>query len=254
VSLARQVCSAGTADAEDTKFLIDLLLRSGYLREAQEQLRRLESAINDDLDLIFMMVRVSLLLKDLEAAERWTELLKQKNAGAHYFVRLGQLHETARQSAKAAQLYGQALESGFYPEALVGLGRLEAEAQNKESARKHLLEALDVDRPLAEKAVGPLPLFHPILGQLLALQPPIPNCRAWVITLNDGAAPRGLEHKSLLIYAPDRQHAERSLYTIFTAMQPKTPPPPPSSVGWAEGRREQQPEGPVLAGVQCVLN
>src|ERR1041385_8244972 len=111
-----------------------------------------------------MMVRVSLLLKDMAAAEQWTELLQQKKPGAHYFVRLGELHETARQNAKAVALYGQALESGFYPEALVGLGRLEAEAQNKERARTHLLAALDVDRPLAEKAVGPLPLFHPILG------------------------------------------------------------------------------------------
>jgi Zn-dependent protease with chaperone function/tetratricopeptide (TPR) repeat protein len=254
VSLARQVCSASTPDTERTKFLIDLLLGAGYLAEAREQLRRLESSISDDAELILMMARVSLLLKDLAAAEQWTQLLKEKNAGAHFFVRLGQLHETARQNAKAVELYGQALENGFYPEALVGLGRLEAEAQNKEQARKHLLAALDVDRPLPEKAAGPLPLFHPVLRQLLALHPPVSNCRAWVATLNGGVAPRGLEHKSLLIFAPDRQQAEASLYTIFTAMQPKTPPPPPACVGWVEGRREQQPDGPVLAGVQCVLN
>jgi Zn-dependent protease with chaperone function len=254
VSLGRQVCTSSPGSIEQTKFLIELLVRSGYLREAQKQLGCLESSINDDPDLIFMMVRISLLLRDLAASERWTELLKQKKPGAHYFVRLGQVYEVAREHTTAAEFYREALGNGFYPEALVGLGRLEALAQNKALARKHLLEALAVDRPLADKAVAPLPLLHAILSQLLALQQPTPNCRAWVATLNGGTAPRGLEHKSLLIYARDRVQAEQSLYTIFRAMQPKAPPPVPGSVGWMEGGPEQQPDGPVLAGVQGVLN
>jgi tetratricopeptide (TPR) repeat protein len=252
--LAREACSRPEMHVEHSKFLLDLLFQAGYLREAREQLARLKSSIDDDVDLILMMVRLNLMSKNLAAAGQWTETLKHKGPAPHLTLRLAYLYEVARQREKAAAYYQEALTNGFYPEGLIGLARLETQTQNKEQARLHLLSALNTERTLGEKAIGPLPLFHQILGQLAALEAPVPECRAWVATLNGGKSPPGLEKKSLLIYAVTRQQAEASLNKLFAAMQPTTPPPPPTAIGWTDARKELQPDGPVFPGVQGVMN
>jgi tetratricopeptide (TPR) repeat protein len=180
--------------------------------------------------------------------------MRKKQPSAHLFVRLGQFYEVARQHQKAANFYNEALTAGFYPESLLGLARIEAHAKNKEQAKKHLIAALDTARPLGQKAVGPLPLFHRIAGQLLALEDPVANCRAWVASLNGGKSPPGLANKSLLIYAPGRVQAEQFLNEIVGAMQPGIPPIAPANIGWKELEKEKQPDGPVRPGIQAVLN
>jgi len=200
------------------------------------------------------MVRLNLLLRNFAAADKWTERLREKKAGAQFFVWLGRHHEIARQNQKAADFYNEALAAGFYPESLLGLARLEALQRNKEQARKHLIAALNTDRELGEKAVGPLPLFHQITGQMLSLEEPVPNCRAWVASLNGGKSPPGLANKSVLIYASGRPQAEQFLNELISAMQPGTPPVVTSNLGWREAEKEKQPDGPVRAGIQCVLN
>ena len=136
----------------------------------------------------------------------------------------------------------------------MGLARLEAQAQNKEHARQHLAAALNVGQPLGEKAVGPLPLLHEILDLSLALDEPVTDCRAWTAHLNGGKSPPGLENKSILIYARSSQEAEEMLQTLFAKMQPGVPPIPNSNIGWAQASKEKQPDGPVRAGIQAILN
>ena len=252
--LAREACSSPEVHIEHSKFLLDLLFQAGYLREAQEHLARLKSSIDDDVDLILMMVRLNLMCKNLAAAEQWTDTLKQKGPAAHLTLRLAYFYEVARQRDKSAVYYQEALANGFYPEGLVGLARLAFQAQNKEQARLHLLSALNTEKTLGDKAMGPLPLLGQILGQLAALEAPVPECRAWVVKLNAGKSPPGLEKKSLLVYAVTRQQAEQSLARLFAAMQPSAPPPLPSTVGWSEARKELQPDGPVLPGVQGIMD
>lgn len=251
---ARQACEPQPVNNEHAKFLIDLLLQAGYLREAEERLKALEAHTEADVEIMVEMVRLSLLQRNFAVAEEWSEKVKKKQLDAHFLVRLGQFHEVARQNERAASLYHEALTAGFYPESLLGLARLETHAKNKEQARKHLLAALDTERPLGEKAVGPLPLFHRITGQLVSLEEPLPNCRAWIASMNGGKSPPGLANKSLLIYAAERQQAERFLNDLFQAMQPGTPPIPISQIGWKEAEKEKQPDGPVRPGIQGVLN
>jgi tetratricopeptide (TPR) repeat protein len=190
-----------------------------------------------------------LLQRNFAVADSWSERIRAKQPGPHLFVRLGQFHEVARQNQKAANFYNEALAAGFYPEGLLGLARLEAHAKNKEQAKRHLMAALDAARPLGQKAVGPLPLFHRITGQLLSLEDPVPNCRAWVASMNGGKSPPGLANKSILIYAPGRHQAEQFLNEIVGAMEPGTPPIAAANIGWREAEKEKQPDGPVRPGV-----
>lgn len=252
--LARDVCTPSPANCEHAKFLVDLLLRAGYFREAQQHLLPLESQADGDVEVVMLMVRLNLLLRNFGAADEWTARLKKQHPGADSFVRLGRVYEIARQVEKAAAFYQQALAGGFYPEGLMGLARLEAQARNREQARKYLIEALNTERELGEKALGPVPLLNVILSQLLALEDPVPDCRGWRATLNGGHAPPGLANKQILIYAPSRERAEQSLQDLFHAMQPGIPPIPMSSIGWVEVRKEQQPDGPARAGVQGIVN
>jgi hypothetical protein len=252
--LAREVCQTEPVELEHRKFLVDLLLRAGYLREAKQHLIRVESAAAQDPELLLMQVKVNLLLGNYEAAESWTESLKKQAASAHWFVSLGHANELARQDVKAVAYYDQALSRGFYPEALMGLARVEARARNKDKARAHLMSALNTERTLGEKAAGPLPLFHHILSQMLSLEDPVPACRAWVASLNGSKSPPGLLNRALMVHAQSRQEAEGALGRLFSAMQPSIPPLATSSIGWAEAPAEEQPDGPVRPGVQGVVS
>jgi len=251
---ARQACELRPHHKEQARFLVDLLLQAGYLREAREWLKQVEPGAQDDVEVMLSIVRLNLLQRNFIAADEWSGQMRAKQPSPHLFVRLGQSYEVARQYQKAANFYNEALAAGFYPESLLGLGRIEAHAKNKEQAKKHLMAALDTARPLGQKAVGPLPLFHRIAGQLLALEDPVANCRAWVASLNGGKSPPGLANKSLLIYAPGRSQAEQFLNEIVCAMQPGMPPIMPANIGWKEAEKEKQPDGPVRPGIQAVLN
>jgi len=250
---ARSACASGSACKEQEKLLIDLLLQAGYLREAQERLHKLEKETKKDGELMFSMVRLNLLLRNLVAAAEWTELLKS-SADAHTLVRLGQIHEVARQHEKAFVFYREALAAAHYPEALLGLARLDAECNKRVQSKRHVLAALDITRQVGKKGVGTLPLFGRILGQLLSLEDPVPNCRAWIAKLNGNTSPAVLANTSFMIYSPGRQEAEQSLRTLLDAMQPGLPPVLPTTISWREAPKEQQPDSPVRPGVQAVLS
>jgi tetratricopeptide (TPR) repeat protein len=254
--LAHQACAAGPANKEHVKVLVDLLLQAGYLREAQQKLEKLREFADDDVEIMMQFMRLDLLLRQFVAADQWVERIQRKQPGGFNWVTLGKFHEMARENVRAAAFYEGALAKGFYPEALLGLARLEAQARNKEAARKHLLAALDTSRELGEKAVGPLPLFHQINQQLLFLEEPVPGCRAWTAKfgLIGGKPPFGLENKAILVFAPTRQQAEDSFFALFGAMQPDRPPIDRATIGWSEARRDQQPDGPVRVGVQGISN
>jgi hypothetical protein len=121
-------------------------------------------------------------------------------------------------------------------------------------AKRHVLAALDITRQVGKKGIGALPLFGQILGQLVSLEVPIPNCRAWIAKLNGNTSPSVLADTSFMIYSPSRQEAEQSLRTLLDAMQPGQPPALPTTISWSEAPKEQQPDAPVRPGVQGVLN
>ncbi len=251
---AREACDLTPEDDESVKLFISLLLEGGYFREAQERLTSLGDRANEDVDLIFAHVRVQLIQQNVEQANAWAEHLKQKAPNAQMMVRLGETYEEARQHEHAIGCYNHALEKGFYPEAYVGLGRLEAHRQNHPLARTYFLSALEMNRPLGEKATGPLGVFHEVVGRLTMLHDPVLNCRAWVVSLTGAATPTELAHQSFLVYAHNQETAESHFVSLTAALRKGLPPLMPGSVVWREATKQHQPEGPVRPGVQGLLN
>ena len=250
IASAREAYTLEPANLEYTKLLIDLLLQGGFLREASDHLNRLVNEAVNDTELMLAIVKLSLLQHNETNADAWIELIRQTPDGPHKFVTLGETCEGTRHDEKAAQYFQEALAAGHYPEALLGLGRLEAHRQNKEQAGTYFLAALDLLRPLGENSVGPIPLVGPILQQLKQLQEPILNCRAWIAALPRDIKPTALAGVSFLVYAPSNEEAKKSLDTVLGAMQPELPLP---SLRWSTAPAVQQPDGPVFPGIQAVL-
>jgi Zn-dependent protease with chaperone function/tetratricopeptide (TPR) repeat protein len=250
---AREACALVPQDEEAAKLFINLLLEGGYFREAQERLMAFGDRVETDTDLIFAQVRVLLIQQKLDLANDWAERLKQQAANAQIIVQLGETYEEARQHDHAVGCYNRALEAGYYPEAFVGLGRVESHRQNHLVAQAHFLSALELNRPLGEKATGPLNVFHEVVERLASLQDPSLNCRAWVVSLTGSATPAGLANQSFLVYAAEQKQAEKHFETILGAMRKGLPPFLPGTVNWSEAVQQLQPDGPVRPGVQRAL-
>jgi tetratricopeptide (TPR) repeat protein len=223
------------------------------LREANERLAPWRSEIRNDQEFTLSAIRLHLLLREFQQAAEWTEAYTA-SAPTHMLVRLGLTYEMARQGTKAAEYYHQALAAGHYPEALLGLARLDAERGDKEQARRHVLAALNLKCALAEKATGPLPLFQSVLRQLLNLEEPALNCQAWIASMSRQTLPAAAANKSFLVYAPAGQEPAKWLQDILQAMQADTTSPLATTAVWRRAPKEQQPFGPVRPGVQGVFD
>jgi tetratricopeptide (TPR) repeat protein len=250
---ARQLCIPVAKNKEYAKLLIELQLDGGYLREAQQRLTGLESQAPGDSELMLALARVSLMLGEVEKARKWVAMLEMDSQSALTLVQLGGMYESARKDDDAAEFYHKALTAGFYPEACLGLARLEMLRQDKEKARGLLLQALDLVRPVGEGSAGPIPHFHQVTRQLLALEEPILNCRAWVARFGTGNVPKALASQSFLIYAPSQADAGKFVLTILGALHPGTPPVLTSAISWRLAPAHQQPDGPARPGIQAVF-
>jgi tetratricopeptide (TPR) repeat protein len=247
---ARHACEADPASLEKAKFLIARWLDGGYAREAQRKLQQFQSDLETDTDLMVSMAQLQLLLHNVAGAAQWTERAKQAKAPAQTFVRLGRIHETARLPDQAANLYQEALSGGHYPEAHLGLGRLEAERNNRAEARKHLLAALNVESPVGKSGANTWQLLQPTLTQLNGLEDPIPGCRAWIAKVPPNALPAAVAGQQFMVYATELSGAQQYLQSMFLAFQPGKPPVILSPNTFRPAPRPIQPEGPVCPGVQ----
>ena len=249
VDSARQACELRPDDVAHAKLLIDLLLRGGFLKEASQRLHTLSTELATDTELMFAVLKANLLLRAWPTAEEWSSLIQESSVGPATILQLGHVHEEARQDEKAEKYFRQALEMGHYPEALVGLGRLEINRQNRSLAETHLLAALDLQRTPGENSVGAIPLVASILEKLAWLREPILGCRAWIAALPEEAPPSPFAGVSFLVHAPDASEAQRLLENVLEAMRPGTPLP---VIRWNPAPKPQQPDGPVSPGVHVL--
>ena len=247
---ARLACDACPASTARQKFLIARLLDGGFTQEARERMQRLGGELQTDPELMLARTQYELLQRHFGEADQWMARLKQAGCAGQMLVRLARLYETARSADQAAGLYGEALAIGHYPEAHLGLGRIEAGRNHKEEARGHLRAALNVDRPVGQDGVTTWQILGPIFTQMLCLQEPVPNCRAWIVAFPANGHPAPLANQSFTIYAADLREAQDYFLAILGAFQPEKPPEilPPGN--WRPAPRPLQPVGPVRPGVQ----
>ena len=247
---ARRACEADPASRQKAIFLIARLLDGGFTREAQEKIEQLRAYLDSDHELMFCMAQLNLLQGHSNDANHWTDRIKQGGAKPQMLIRLGKIHESARQKDQAAALYHEALAMDHFPEAHLGLGRLHTERNNKAEARKHILAALDVDRQLGKDGVNTWQVLQPILNQMLWLHDPVPSCRAWIVELPAKAQPAALAGQSFMVYAPELSQAQEYFQTMVNAFQPNKPPITLPQNIWTTAPRPLQPDGPVRPGVQ----
>jgi Zn-dependent protease with chaperone function/tetratricopeptide (TPR) repeat protein len=246
---SRAACTPGPPNKEYAKQLIALLLNCGFLREAKERLDTLKPEWSIDTELMFSVLKLQLLSRKFDDAAEWARLFKQQSKQSYGLVRLGAVYEGARRTETAREYYNDALAVAHFPEALLGLARIEAERKNNALAETHLLAALDIKKTVGPGGAGPIHVMHQTFSQLLALQEPILNCQAWIASLNGGVGPAPLLHHSFMIFALSREDAQNRLMRLFAAMQPGLPPVDPSRIGWRQAPKEQQPDGPAVPGI-----
>jgi tetratricopeptide (TPR) repeat protein len=196
------------------------------------------------------MAQFHLLKRNVAEADKWTARLKESGASAQKLIQVAKLYESARLPDQAAALYGQALSTDHYPEAHLGLARVETERNNKVEARNHILAALNVDRPVGKEGATAWQIFHPIVTQMLWLQQPIVSCQAWMVAFPGNSQPAALAGQTLMVYAGDQQQAQEHLRTVLNALQPDKPPVALNANHWKLAPRPMQPDGPVRPGVQ----
>jgi heat shock protein HtpX len=250
IANARRACELHPKSSEMLKFLIARLLDAGFTREAQEQMRRMSLDMEKDPEVMLSMAQFHLLRHNPAEADNWIARLKASGEAPHRLLRAARYYENARLAEKAAALYQETLATGHYPEAHLGLGRVEAARKNKEDARKHILAALNVDRPVGKGGTATWQIFHPILAQMLGLQEPIAECQAWLCAFPAKSQPAALAGQSLIVYASDQRQAQEHLQTVINALQPEKPPMILHANCWRIAPRQMQPDGPVRPGVQ----
>ena len=123
--------------------------------------------------LVMLAVRINLSLRNFAGAQAWSQTLIRESAPAYMIVQLAAFYELAGLLDQAGSYYSEALRQGHFPDACLGLARVEAGRNNISAARRHALNALTFLKPLGKFATPPIALLRPILAQLAILEPPV---------------------------------------------------------------------------------
>jgi tetratricopeptide (TPR) repeat protein len=228
--------------------LARILLASGRAREALKELEAGESEASGDFHAMLAGVSANLLLGHPEEAERRAALLEQAHPGTRTLLGLARAYGEAGLPDQAYRLFEQVGASGFYPEACVGLARIEYERQEFDPARAHLLAALDLTREREAGVPGPLELLEAVAQGLTAMNEPVEGCQAWSATLELSLPGANARLLSLLVCAPTLEAAGEQVRQIYRALHPDRELAD-AAVTWKPVEAEQQPEGPVAPGI-----
>jgi Zn-dependent protease with chaperone function/tetratricopeptide (TPR) repeat protein len=232
------------------ELLVDLLIRSGRLAEAETVLATAGPAAETDTGLMQSYVWLSLLKRDFARADEGTTRLRARDIRGDCYVALGQMHETARCDDQAAIFYAEALTHGFYPVAELGLARLAFHRKDKVQARQRALAALDTTRTVAKKAVSPAGIFGAVVQLLWQLEAVTADAQAWICVLDPHRDLGPLNRHVLLTFARDESSARAYVLEIVRALRPSDPPPLPNVVQIQKAPKDRQPVGAVRCGVQ----
>ncbi|MEP6663057.1 MAG: M48 family metalloprotease, partial [Verrucomicrobiota bacterium] len=214
IETAKKACLPKPKNKEHAQYFIDLLIDNGQLLQARQFLKNFETETESDVDLMLSLVRLNLMQHNFEAAAHGTELVMRKSTDPYHQIRLGHAYELARKNEQAAEYFKRALEKAHFPEACLALARLQVHSKNKSEARRHLLAALNIKLEVGENGAPALSLFPQAIGQLVMLNEPVDNCRAWIANCGPIPPIPSFQKQSFLVFAPTRSEAEKYLQEI----------------------------------------
>jgi Zn-dependent protease with chaperone function/tetratricopeptide (TPR) repeat protein len=227
--------------------LASLYLDSGRLLDAEQIISPMRDAAAADVQVAALFLRMALLRRHEADAAQWADIVESLDPDPFSYVKFGFLFESARFDDRARAYFERALGAGHFPEAHIGLARLQTAAGDRADARKHLLEALNAERDRPATAQSPLALLHDIIGQLNNLEDERVQCRAWIATVPLQAG-GPLAGASMFVCAPEELSAAAHLDRVLSSLYP-TSGMTAGRLHWKEAPDETQPVRPIAPGV-----
>lgn len=252
IQTIRAVCTPRAPSPAQLKLLVELLLDTGALNEASERLREFGPEAAADPEVTDLRIRWHLLHREFEQADQLIATFTLAELTGSRLLNLGFLYEGVRAEKHAEDYFRRALGLGHFPAAHLGLARLASGARDKALARHHILAALDTTRPPGVGAATAYDVFPGALNQLFSLEEPDANCRAWIANFATVESANPLANRSLFIFAPTPDTAEKHLRDLAQSMKPDLPSLATSRVLVEMASADLQPARPVRPGVQYV--
>jgi Zn-dependent protease with chaperone function/tetratricopeptide (TPR) repeat protein len=230
-----------------TALLASLYLDSGRLKDAVATISPQRDVAEEDVQVAALFLRLELLRRNESEATRWADIVEALDPDPFSYVKFGFLFESARFDDRARAYFERALGAGHFPEAHIGLARLQAASGDRVVARQHLLDALNAERERPATAQSPLVLLPDIIGQLNNLEDERVQCRAWIATVPLQAG-GPLAGASMFVCAPEETSAAVHLDRVLSALYP-TAGMTAGRLHWKEAPDETQPVRPIAPGV-----
>lgn len=238
---AQRALEDGASHKETLVLLVNLHSRAGNTEEVSRLMAKSPAEFRSDPDLAVAAFRIHVLREDRQAADDCIAMLRGSGTFLDHAVELAGACEHARRDEEANGYYQEALQSGFYPDAHLGLARLALAKEDRLTARSHALAALNNAKKTAENARTPIQAFANILEVLVRAETPVEGAQAWVATVTGNTIAGPIANHSFLVVAPDEASSRRCFKEVTDALAPEQPTLHPTYISWQKAPKDQQP-------------
>ncbi|WP_165864346.1 M48 family metalloprotease [Capsulimonas corticalis] len=228
-------------------FLAQVLLDLGRLSAAKESLAR-AAALRGDLEARGIALTIALLEGDCDGAQAQSIAIQEIDPGWRTLWKLSGWHDDAGDSAGSRAILEKLSALGFRPEALLAMAALDARAGSADAARVRIGLALNLTRPLAEGARGPIAMLQAAMRLRNTLETPRPGCGAWTASLDIAANPGPEKRLQLLIVAENLDAAKAIAAGLYSTLFPGQQWDERKST-WRPSEEKNQPSGPSAPGI-----
>jgi Flp pilus assembly protein TadD len=184
---ARKALSLAGANADDERALLArILMDLGRPLHALEEVDQLAAEAQGHWQIQVVRLRALLLLERFAEAEQLSAELDGVEVTASAHLEIASAFLEADQEAAAEQRAARAAVAGFNPEAHLLRARIAARRKDQGQVFEQVRQALDLQRPPAPGACGPLLVLEDALELLRTFEPPVMGCLAWGYVLDTG--------------------------------------------------------------------
>jgi len=228
--------------------LAKVLLEMERAKAAREQIEIMEKEQPEDYDLMACACLAAVKLGHTDEADKRADELLETHPGPKTLAALGGMYMDVEENEKARHYLEAVLENGHSPSSLTSLAYIEFQKNNKEGARKRLLEALDCCREPLPDSAPVEDLFSTIFPGLVACDDNELTCQSWISRIPMDDSPIKQPKISFLVVAPALQQAQDYVAHIYKAMHPDRDLDL-AKTQWELAPKEDQPEKPITPGI-----